>query len=267
MKTKLLPRVAVNERRAYFECYCGQLHVRTAFPSTGGFDEGTPLICLHDLASTSAAFAGLISSMGTDRSIYAIDLPGHGESDLAPKNSDVRAYAAAVGDLISGLRLREVDLLGHGFGAAVAAELAALMEPVVRSVVLVDAPSGAVPAWPVWEPNEAAEDLAAVFRAARSAHAQRESLQAFTLRFATSLARAEQVNLAVAALSEWPAAERWRQMKPRPIALDAGRRRAAVADLIPGGRSLDGSAIGADMFLTESGDLADQLRSFLDGKN
>ena len=78
MKTKLAPRVAINERRAYFECFCGQLHVRTAFPSTGGFDERRPLLCLHDLAGTSASFAGLISAMGTDRSIYAIDLPGHG---------------------------------------------------------------------------------------------------------------------------------------------------------------------------------------------
>jgi hypothetical protein len=264
MKTKLAPRPAVNERRAYFESYCGQLHVRTAFPSTGGFDERTPLLCLHDLAATSASFAGLISAMATDRSIYAIDLPGHGESDAPPKAVDVAAYAEAVADLIGGLRLREVNVLGQGFGAAVAVELAALKDAVVRSVVLVDAPTGAGEPWPEWQPNETGAGLDEIFRAGRAEAAQRESLQAYTARFAQGLRKGSQVNIAREALSAWPAAERWRQLRHRALAVDIGRSRPLIAGQLPAGRSLDGSALEPDAFLALSGDLAGRLRAFLD---
>ena len=39
--------VTIRTRRTYFDCQFGQLHVRTAFPSSGGFDEQVTLICLH----------------------------------------------------------------------------------------------------------------------------------------------------------------------------------------------------------------------------
>ena len=264
MKTKSPMRVAINERRAYFECRWGQLHVRTAFPSTGGFDERTPLICLHDLASTSASFAGLVTAMATDRSIYAIDLLGHGESDAAPAKADVTTYADAVTDLISGLRLREVDVLGQGFGAAVAAEFAFLKDTVVRSLVLVDAPAGPVEPWPEWTPNEAGEGLGDVFRAGRGRRGVHEPLRDYTQRFAEVLRAGSRVHLAGAALAQWPAAERWRQLRHRALAFDLGRRRPVVADLLPTGRSLDGLALTPEVFMANPADLAGRLRSFFD---
>ena len=43
-----LPQPAVvHVRRSYSECRYGQMHVWTAYPSGGGFDERTPVICLH----------------------------------------------------------------------------------------------------------------------------------------------------------------------------------------------------------------------------
>ncbi len=46
-QTKLTAPTIVRTRRAYFDCRFGQLHVRTAFPTTGGFNEGVTLFCLH----------------------------------------------------------------------------------------------------------------------------------------------------------------------------------------------------------------------------
>jgi pimeloyl-ACP methyl ester carboxylesterase len=267
MKSKLPSRPAINERRAYFECSYGQLHVRTAFPSTGGFDERTPLLCLHDLGSTSASFAGLISLMGTDRSIYAIDLLGHGESDPAPKGADVAAFAEAVGDLVSGLRLREVDVVGQGFGGAVAVELAAIKASVVRSVVLVDAPTAAPAPWPTWPANEEGADLEQIFRAGRAQTANRESLHGYILRFAEVLRGGGRISVAREALGAWPALERLRQLKHRVLAVDTGRRRPQIADQIPTGRSLDGSAWPVDALVAPSAELAERLRTFLDSPN
>ncbi|MCW5569857.1 MAG: alpha/beta fold hydrolase, partial [Steroidobacteraceae bacterium] len=97
-------------RRAYFECRFGQLHVHNAMPAGGGFDEATPLLCIHRHGASGRMFAGLMRAMGRDRSVYAPDLPGCGESD-GPPSAPATDLAAALGDFMSDLRLRRVDVL------------------------------------------------------------------------------------------------------------------------------------------------------------
>lgn len=131
---------AVNLRRAYFESRHGQLHVRTAFPSTGGFDERVTLLCLHDAGATSRAFVPFLPEIGTDRSVYAPDAPGTGESDPQPPAAapaTIAEAAAAIGDLLTGLRLREADVLGVGQGAVLAVELALARPKDIRRVVAI----------------------------------------------------------------------------------------------------------------------------------
>lgn len=136
MKKPAAAAPVVNLRRAYLECRYGQLHVRTAFPSTGGFDEHAPLVLLHDCPRSSREFVPFLPVIATDRSIYAPDAPGYGSSD-APRNAPAIAdYAAAIGDFLDNLRLRHVDVLGHGTGAAIAAELALQRPAAVRKVIL-----------------------------------------------------------------------------------------------------------------------------------
>jgi pimeloyl-ACP methyl ester carboxylesterase len=157
-----VPETTVRTRRAYFDCRYGQLHVRTAFPTTGGFDEGVTLVCLHSREGSSRSFARFLPEIATDRSVYAPDLPGFGESDAAPTlgygelgypgHPDAghpnagppgvgHAEAAhAVGELARDLRLRQIDLLGVRFGAAVALDLASARPELIRRLVLVGAP-------------------------------------------------------------------------------------------------------------------------------
>src|SRR6266446_4388591 len=81
---KLSPLPAtVRTRRAYFDCQFGQLHVRTAFPTTGGFDEQVTLICLHPIDASSRTFGGILPELAGARSVYAPDLPGYGIGFLA----------------------------------------------------------------------------------------------------------------------------------------------------------------------------------------
>jgi pimeloyl-ACP methyl ester carboxylesterase len=138
-KASVVPQQAVRTRRAYFDFKFGQLHVRTAFPTTGGFDEQVTLICLHSREGSSRSFARFLPEIADERSVYAPDLPGIGESDPAPSTSFADA-ARAVLDLAGDLRLRQIDVLGVGFGAAVAFELAALRPELVRRLVLMGAP-------------------------------------------------------------------------------------------------------------------------------
>lgn len=140
MSTRCRTDSAVNLRRAYFDSRYGQLHVRTAFPNTGGFDERTPLVLLHSSPATSRAFVPLLPELGTDRSLYAADTPGCGESDAPGDAPTIADYAAAIGDLLDGLRLRQVDLLGCHTGSAIAAEVAIARPAQVRRVAFVGLP-------------------------------------------------------------------------------------------------------------------------------
>src|SRR6202051_4963033 len=109
------PTITVRTRRAYFDCKFGQLHVRTAFPTTGGFDEQVTLFCLHPIDASSRTFSRFLPEVADVRSVYAPDLPGYGESDSPPARS-VADAAAAISDLANDLRLRQIDLLGVQYG-------------------------------------------------------------------------------------------------------------------------------------------------------
>jgi len=140
LSSRKSPPVTVHLRKMYVDCRYGQLHMHTAFPSNGGFDELTPLVCLHPSPLSGRVFRTLLAELGQQRSIYAPDLPGCGESDAPASPPTVADYAAAVGDLLDTLRLRQVDLLGYQSGSLVAAELAVARPDQVRRVILASVP-------------------------------------------------------------------------------------------------------------------------------
>jgi pimeloyl-ACP methyl ester carboxylesterase len=107
-------------RRAYFDCRYGQLHVHQAIPPGGGFDEAAPLLCIPGRAGIGRFFQPLLGPLGADRSIYAPDLPGFGESDSAGAAAGPDQYALALTDLLDSLRQRQVDVLAHAEGVETA---------------------------------------------------------------------------------------------------------------------------------------------------
>ena len=132
--------VTIHLRRMYVDCRHGQLHVHSAFPSSGGFDELTPLVCLAPAPLSGRLFKPFLAEMGRDRSVYAPDAPGCGESDAPDAAPSVQDYAQAYGDLLDTLRLRQVDLVGYQAGSLAAVELAIARPEQVRRVVLVGVP-------------------------------------------------------------------------------------------------------------------------------
>jgi len=136
-----LPQPAVvHVRRSYTESRFGQIHLWTAYPSGGGFDERVPIVCLHHGGGSGRVFAAMLREVGHDRSIYAPDLPGHGSSDGAGAKTSVMDLAGAIGDFLDSLRLRAVDVFGYQLGALIAAELAIARPQTVRRVMLWAAP-------------------------------------------------------------------------------------------------------------------------------
>lgn len=132
-----LPQPAtVHVRRSYAESRYGQMHSLNAYPSGGGFDERTALLCLHHAGGSGRLFAPFLRDLGLDRSIYCPDLPGHGQSDALSGKYSVADLAAAIGDFVDGLRLRTVDVFGHQLGAQLAIELAIARPQLVRRIMV-----------------------------------------------------------------------------------------------------------------------------------
>jgi pimeloyl-ACP methyl ester carboxylesterase len=77
---------------------------------------------------------------GRDRSVYAPDVPGFGESDPPTSRPLIPDYAAAIGDFLESMRFRQIDVLGYQTGALLAAELAIARPKQVRRVVMVSVP-------------------------------------------------------------------------------------------------------------------------------
>jgi pimeloyl-ACP methyl ester carboxylesterase len=136
---------AARLRRGYFDCRYGQLHVHQAIPPGGGFDEAMALVCVPPGRGLGSFFRALLGPLGADRSIYAPDLPGCGESDAAGAGTGPEQFALALADLLDQLHLRRVDVLAQAEGAATALALARLRPgAIVRRMVLSAAPAGAL---------------------------------------------------------------------------------------------------------------------------
>lgn len=100
---------------------------------------GPPLLLLHGAGHDRRDFDALVPSLSRRFRTLAVDLPGFGESRVATP----RALSAAVlfdvlEELVDGLRLPPVVVLGNSVGGAMAIRLAGRHPARVRGLVLVD---------------------------------------------------------------------------------------------------------------------------------
>jgi len=266
------PRV----RRAYFECRYGQLHVHNAMPSGGGFEEGTTLLCLHETPLSAGMFAGALGLLGCDRSVYAPDLPGCGESDAPLAPPTITDYAAAIGDFLDSMRFRQIDLLGCQTGALIAAELAISRPAQIRRVVLATVPALDAAAradflrapWP-GAPGEDGSYLLAQWRRA-TANAKRPlALEVAARRVAAMLQNPAHASWGMHAAVQYPADERLRLitqpvllLRPRDEFWDAMLR---VRELLPAARNVDLPNHGTGWCEATPEVLVDAVSEFLRG--
>jgi pimeloyl-ACP methyl ester carboxylesterase len=101
---------------------------------------GAPLILLHTVRTQAEHFRHLIPLVAESYTVYALDLPGMGYSQIVRGASyDEPAMRAAVKRLITELDLRDVTLLGESMGAVLALTVAADLPERVRRVVAINA--------------------------------------------------------------------------------------------------------------------------------
>ncbi|MFI7409649.1 alpha/beta fold hydrolase [Streptomyces sp. NPDC049627] len=101
---------------------------------------GAPLVLLHTVRTQAEHFRLLIPLIAEQYTVYALDLPGMGYSEIVPGASyDEPAMRAGVERLLNELDLHDVTLLGESMGAVLALTAAADLPERVRRVVAVNA--------------------------------------------------------------------------------------------------------------------------------
>lgn len=99
-----------------------------------------PLLVIHHAPGSSWLYDALLLEVGRTRPAFAIDLPGHGESDPLPGNpQDAATWTTTVERVLKRLDVDALRVYGHNGGAAVAVELSHRLGRRVRGLVL-DAP-------------------------------------------------------------------------------------------------------------------------------
>ncbi|WP_328744135.1 alpha/beta hydrolase [Streptomyces sp. NBC_00285] len=97
---------------------------------------GAPLVLLHTVRTQAEHYRRLIPLIAGHYTVYALDLPGMGYSEIVPGASyDEPAMRAGVKRLLTELDLHDVTLVGESMGAVLALTTAADLPERVRRVV------------------------------------------------------------------------------------------------------------------------------------
>jgi pimeloyl-ACP methyl ester carboxylesterase len=96
---------------------------------------GEPLLLIHGTGGVRGVWAPVRSRLERERDVIAVDLPGHGESPLAPPHilPAPPGYAHVLAGLLDELGLEQAHVAGNSVGGWTALELAKLGR--ARSVV------------------------------------------------------------------------------------------------------------------------------------
>ncbi len=97
---------------------------------------GSPLVFLHGVGLRAEAWWPQIEAFSTDYQIYAIDMPGHGESPCFEHDKPVLAdYVAKLASFFDTELTEPAVVIGHSMGALLALSLASKHPNLVKAVV------------------------------------------------------------------------------------------------------------------------------------
>lgn len=108
-------------------------------------DGPVPIVLVHGFGGDLSAWLFNVEALaGPDRSVYALDLPGHGGSSKDVGGGTLDELASAVAGALEALGIENAHLVGQSLGGAVAIAVAASSPRLVASLSLI-APAGLGP--------------------------------------------------------------------------------------------------------------------------
>jgi pimeloyl-ACP methyl ester carboxylesterase len=101
--------------------------------------KGEPLLLLHGGLGSTGMFAPVMPAFTEHRQVIAIDLQGHGRTQLGRSKISLPDLGDDIAAVLTQLGYRNVDALGYSFGGGVAFRLAVQHPGMVRRLALVSA--------------------------------------------------------------------------------------------------------------------------------
>ncbi len=99
---------------------------------------GPNLVLLHTLRTQLDLFEKVIPPLAKEFTVYALDYPGHGYSDIPKGEYDARFFVHAVEGFLNALDLRDVTLCGVSIGGAISLVMAGRRNKRVERVVAIN---------------------------------------------------------------------------------------------------------------------------------
>lgn len=100
--------------------------------------QGPVLVLLHTLRTQLDLFEKVAPNLAGNFTVYALDLPGHGYSDIPDAKYDAGFFADAVEGFLAALDLHHVTLAGVSIGGALPLIVAARSNPRVARAVAIN---------------------------------------------------------------------------------------------------------------------------------
>jgi pimeloyl-ACP methyl ester carboxylesterase len=108
-------------------------NLKVYYQKTGS---GKDLILLHGWGQDVSTFWPVIESLKNDFTLWLVDLPGFGRSDIPKKVFTTTDYADLMANFIQNNKIKGAVVLGHSFGGKVAMKLALLYPDLVSKLIL-----------------------------------------------------------------------------------------------------------------------------------
>lgn len=98
------------------------------------------VVLIHGVGLRLESWLQQFDAVSEQATVYAIDMPGHGESDcLADEQPDLPHYVAQIKQFIETIIAKPVVIMGHSMGAMIALALADALGAQCRGVVALNA--------------------------------------------------------------------------------------------------------------------------------
>jgi len=102
-----------------------------------GEGEGPPLLLLHGFGGDINIWVFNQEALSADRTVYALDLPGHGGSTKDVGEGDLASLVDVVAGFMDEMGIEKAHIFGHSMGGAVAGSFAIEHPERVQSLVLI----------------------------------------------------------------------------------------------------------------------------------
>jgi pyruvate dehydrogenase E2 component (dihydrolipoamide acetyltransferase) len=101
-------------------------------------DKGDALILIHGFGGDLDNWLFNIDALGEVATVYALDLPGHGQSSKAMANPSLKSMSAVLAEFMDNAGIGPAHLVGHSMGGAIAMQTAIDHPSKVKTMTLIN---------------------------------------------------------------------------------------------------------------------------------